>query len=251
MGLSIVIDHEPGRHGLHYAFIIFLYALNELPHGREELFIEVGIEKFIALDHFGLCGLEFLRGGDLLKGIIAVNINGDLVSGADCDELAGLALDKVISSDAFHQVGLVELAGRDSFLDHPPLIVEVLLCEFVLADVLQKLEDVYVEDLLIDRTDLYVLSFPRVLRIFFGEEHPPDVFFEFVDGLYAGELAHGDVLCAKVADYCEGKEVLLPFLEDWMRGELVGIEQPVSRGAVFVQKDSLGNADRALEWFFE
>ena len=251
MGLSIVIDDEPGRHGLHYALVIFLYALNELPYGREELFVEVGIEKFIPFDHFGLCGLEFLRGGDLLKGIIAVNIYGNFVSGADSDMLAGLALNQMVSSHAFHQVGLIELAGRDSFLDHPPLIVKILLCELVLADVFQKLKDVNVEDLLIDCTDLYVLSLAGVFRVFFREEHSPDVFFELVDGLYAGELRHGDVLCAKIADYCEGKEVLLPFLEDWMRGELVGIEQPVSRGAVFVQKNSLGNADRALEWFFE
>jgi hypothetical protein len=45
----------------------------------------------------------------------------------------------MVLSDALDKVGFIELAGGDSFLDHPPLIIEVVLCKFVLSDVLQKL----------------------------------------------------------------------------------------------------------------
>jgi hypothetical protein len=54
------------------------------------------------------------------------------------------------------------------------------------------------------------------------------------------------VLCAEAADDGEGEKVLLSLLEDWVGGQFVGIEQPFSRGSVFVKEDCLGDEDRAL-----
>ena len=139
MGLSIVVDDESGRYGLDYAFVVFLYALDELPYGREELLVEVGIEELVPLDHLSLCGFKLFRGGHFLEGIVAIGIDGHFVAGADGDVLAGLALNDMVLFDALDKVGLIELAGGDPFLDHPPLIIEVLLCKFALSDVLQKL----------------------------------------------------------------------------------------------------------------
>ena len=59
------------------------------------------------------------------------------------------------------------------------------------------------------------------------------------------------MLCAEAADDGEGEKVLLSLLEDWVGGQFVGIEQPFSRGTVFVQQDCLGDEDGALQRFFE
>lgn len=64
--------------------------------------------------------------------------------------LAGLALNDVIAPHALYDVRLVQFAMRDAFLDHPPLLVKILLCELVFPNILQKLQDVDLQYLPID-----------------------------------------------------------------------------------------------------
>ena len=68
------------------------------------------------------------------------------------------------------------------------------------------------------------------------------------EGLEAGGI---DVFGAEGLDDEEGDEVLLLFFEDGVVGQLAGVEKPLLRGPVFVQHDGLGDAQVALQGFFE
>lgn len=72
----------------------------------------------------------------------------------------------MIFADTFHQIGLIKFAERDSFLDHPPLLIKALLCKFVLPDVLQKIEQTNLKELPVHRAYLQMLLLVNEIRIF-------------------------------------------------------------------------------------
>lgn len=72
----------------------------------------------------------------------------------------------MIFADTFHQIGLIKFAERDSFLDHPPLLIKTLLCKFVLPDVLQKIEQTNLEKLPVHRAYLQMLLLVDEIRVF-------------------------------------------------------------------------------------
>lgn len=57
MGLSILVNHESRGHTFYYAFVVLLNALDDLLDCREELFIEVSIEEFVAFHHSSISHL--------------------------------------------------------------------------------------------------------------------------------------------------------------------------------------------------
>lgn len=73
----------------------------------------------------------------------------------------------MVPSDTLDDVWLIQFARGDSLLDHPPFLVEILLGKLVLAYVLQKLEEVYLQNLIIYGSDLNVLFLACVLCVFF------------------------------------------------------------------------------------
>lgn len=89
-------------------------------------------------------------------------------------------------------------------MDHPPLLIEVLLGELVLPDVLQKLQDVNLQYLPIDGSYLKMLLLADKLRVLLALQYEPNRVLELMDGLDRDDLVERDVLGAKVADDYEG-----------------------------------------------
>lgn len=89
-------------------------------------------------------------------------------------------------------------------MDHPPLLIEVLLGELVLPDVLQKLQDVNLQYLPIDGPYLKMLLLADKLRVLLALQYEPNRVLELMDCLDRDDLVERDVLGAKVADDYEG-----------------------------------------------
>ena len=51
----VLVDNKSGCNTFHNAFVVFLYAFNEIMNTGEEFFVEIAIKKFIALHLFVIC----------------------------------------------------------------------------------------------------------------------------------------------------------------------------------------------------
>lgn len=135
MRLSILINCKASIDTLDNAFVVLFDTIYKLLNTCEELFIQEAIKELVGLN-FIISNLKLFRRKSLSKRIIMIICNICFISWRHWYKFIRLTFNKMIFPDTLDNIVLIKFTLSDSFLDHFPSLVKILLCLFMLTYIL-------------------------------------------------------------------------------------------------------------------
>ncbi len=164
--LSIRINNKPSNHTLYHTFIILFDTVDDLLDSSEKFFVKISIKKFITLDILSIRNHKLFLRHSFFKRIRSRSIFcSNLVPRGQCNIFARFTFNNMIFSVTFNGIALLHLTTIHLFLNHPPLVVKKLVSLLVLTNVLQKLKQSQLQNLLVSSADLHTLLFSYKLSV--------------------------------------------------------------------------------------